>query len=236
MQKTKRYILSTRPLPKPLVEEAEAQGIIIEELSFIQTKPVEDAAVMARIKELAQQEATVVFTSMNAVEAVAAQIDAAPRWKLYTLENTTRTLAIEKLRGAQLVAVAEDSKRLGERMIDDGVQSVVFFCGNIRRDELPNKFRSEKVPVEEIVVYETEETPSSIDKEYDAILFFSPSAVNAFFKINKPAKETRLFAIGNTTAEAIRQYSHTKIIKGNTADKVELARDAIRYFTANKQD
>ena len=86
--------------------------------------------------------------------------------------------------------------------------------------------------MEEVVVYETEETPSILTKDYEGILFFSPSAVHAFFSSNKPSKNTVLFAIGKTTEEAIRQHKGKKIVVASVSDKVEMARDAIDYLAS----
>src|SRR5215204_1855400 len=155
MESSKKYLLSTRPLPKAVIEEAAEKNIIIEELSFIATKPIVDEALLQKIKTLANEKHTVVFTSMNAVEAVADQIESNPDWKIYSLGNTTRKLIEEKWGADKIVASAENAQRLGERLIDDGVKDVVFFCGNIRRDELPSKIRSEGGKAEELVVYET---------------------------------------------------------------------------------
>ena len=231
MESTKKYLLSTRPLPRAIHEEGAKKNIIIEELSFIATKPIKDEALYQQIKTLATEQHTVVFTSMNAVEAVAAQINKVPAWQIYCIGNTTRKLIEEKWGKESIVATAENAQRLGERLIDDGIKEVVFFCGNIRRDELPNKIRSEKGKVEEVVVYETEETPTTLVRAYDGILFFSPSAVQAFYSQNKPSKQTTLFAIGKTTEEAIRQHKGHKIVVAHVTDKIELAREAINYLS-----
>ena len=232
MESSKKYLLSTRPLPKAVIEEAAEKNVIIEELSFIATKAVQDEAVFQKIKTLAGEKHTVVFTSMNAVEAVAHQVESTPDWKIYSLGNTTRKLIEDAWGPDKVIASAENAQRLGERLIDDGVEEVIFFCGNIRRDELPNKIRSEGGKMEEVVVYETEETPSILTKDYEGILFFSPSAVHAFFSSNKPSKNTVLFAIGKTTEEAIRQHKGKKIVVASVSDKVEMARDAIDYLAS----
>ena len=231
MQKIKRYILSTRPLAKEIHSEAEANGIIIEELSFIETQPIQDPELFEKIKQLATQKLTVAFTSMNAVEAVVKHIDKNVDWNIYCLGNTTKKLIEENLGSDKIVATAENAKLLAERMIDDGVKSIVFFCGNIRRDELINKFRSEKAQVEEVVVYETTELPAPLTKEYDAILFFSPSAVHSFYKANNLNRQTQVFAIGKTTAEALREHKHHKIIVAHATDKIEVAKQAIAYLS-----
>lgn len=234
MQKPKQYILSTRPLAKELIAEAEKDEIIIEELSFIDTQPIQDTQLFERIKQLSTQRITVAFTSMNAVEAVFANINNEVDWRIYCLGNTTKKLVEEKFGGDKIEATAENAKLLAERMIDDGVRNIVFFCGNIRRDELPNKFRSEKVGVEEVIVYETIELLATLTKEYNAILFFSPSAVHSFFKANTLDRHTQVFAIGKTTAETIREYRHHKIIVGNATSKNELVKQAIAYLAEHK--
>ncbi len=231
MQGDKKYLLSTRPLRRSIVEEAATKGVIIEELSFINTAPVRDDVLYQKIKALSSEAHTVVFTSMNAVEAVAAQVSEVPAWKIYSMGNTTRKLIEEAWGAGKIVATAENAQRLGERLIDDGVEKILFFCGNIRRDELPNKIRSEGGEVEEIIVYETAEQPTRLLKEYDGILFFSPSAVNSFFKNNKAAQRTHLFAIGKTTADTLRPFANRKIIVANASDKEELTRQAIDYLS-----
>ncbi len=231
MESDKKYLLSTRPLSKAIIDVAASKNIIIEELSFIETHPIKNEVVAQRIKQLATQICTVVFTSMNAVVAVAAQVDDVTGWKVYCLGNTTKKLIREKLSSAVIVATAENAQRLAEQIVDDEIKKAVFFCGNIRRDELPNKIRSEGGEVEEIIVYETVEKPAALTKEYDGILFFSPSAVRSFFKANKAPQQTQLFAIGKTTAETLRQFANRKIIVANASDKNELAKHAINYLS-----
>jgi len=234
MQETKRYILCTRPLAKDIILEAAKRNVVIEELSFIDTYPIETKDVTDRVKELAGQECTVVFTSMNAVEAVAAQVKDGVNWKVYCIGNTTKKLIEERLSSVIIIATGENAERLAERLVDDGVKKAVFFCGNIRRDELPNKIRSDGGAVEEVIVYQTIEKPSAVTKEYDGILFFSPSAVNSFFKSNKIPLRTELFAIGKTTADTLRKYANKKIIVAIVTGKQELVQHAIDYF--NKEN
>lgn len=233
MQETKRYLLSTRPLARAVVQEAERNNIIIEELSFIETKPVAGEAVVQKIRSLASGHHSVVFTSMNAVDAVADQVTDTPHWQVYCIGNTTQKQVTERLPMAKIVATGENAERLAERLVDDRIRNAVFFCGNRRRDELPNKIRSEGGVVEEVIVYETTDQPSVISKEYDGILFFSPSAVNSFFKSNKAPKNTELFAIGKTTAEAIRQFVNRKIIVANVTGKEDLVHHAVAFFNAS---
>ena len=232
MAKDRKYLLSTRPLPKSIIEEGLSKDVIIEELSFIAIEPIRDEDVLQKVKGFAKEEHIVVFTSMNAVEAVAAQVDDVPLWKIYSIGNTTNLLIEEKWGKGKVVATAENGSALAERLIDDDVRDMVFFCGNKRRDELPNKMRSEKRNVEEVIVYNTIETPSKLEKEYDGVVFYSPSAVHAFYTQNRPGKNTLLFAIGKTTEEAIHQYDSRKVIVGHEANKTDLVKRAIEYLSS----
>ena len=59
---------------------------------------------MKKLKYALMEIATVVFTSMNAVEAVAAHLnDYIPDWKIYCIGNTTKKL-VEKYFGEDLIA------------------------------------------------------------------------------------------------------------------------------------
>ena len=108
---------------------------------------------------------------------------------------------------------------------------VIFFCGGQRRDELPSILNDAGIEVDEIAVYQTIEVPHIIKKDYHGILFFSPSAVRSFFKVNKANGKTILFAIGNTTAAEIKKFSNNKILVSDEPGKESLVQKAIEYFT-----
>ncbi|NJE06734.1 hypothetical protein E3E36_11445 [Thermococcus sp. M36] len=69
-----------------------------------------------------------------------------------------------------------------------------------------------------------------MDKTYNGILFFSPSAVRSFFSNNRVATNTVLFAIGNTTAAEIKNFSANTIQTANESAKELLLNQAIHYF------
>lgn len=233
MQKTKRHILSTRPLPEALIREAAAQNISIETKSFIETKPVIDAGIAKRIYELFQKPIAAVFTSINAVTAVAELFQKPMPWMVYGIGHATANL-ITQLFQMPMAGTAANAESLADVIIKNGISDVTFFCGNIRRDVLPEKLRAANISVEEIVVYETIEKPHLVNAFYDAILFYSPSAVQSFFSINKINAATLLFAIGKTTAEQIKQHSDNRVIVASKTGKEDLVQEMIRYF--NKQN
>jgi uroporphyrinogen-III synthase len=94
---------------------------------------------------------------------------------------------------------------------------LTFFSGNLRRDTLPEMLSENEITFNEIKVYDTTLTPHKISDKVDGILFFSPSAVTSYLKKNTLANE-KLFCIGNTTADALRNVlSETNIKNIKTA-------------------
>jgi uroporphyrinogen-III synthase len=233
MQENNIHILSTRPLGKPLVAEALAAGIAVDELSFIETEPIQDIATQQEIEQAYLQSATVVFTSMNAVDAVVAWQDGQqPDWVIYCMGNTTKQKLKENFGDHSVVGTAKNATELAELIAEESdAEEVIFFCGEQRRDELPTILRKKGIEVQEILVYETIHTPHKISKNYHGILFYSPSAVHSFFSTNKVAEQTILFAIGTTTAKAIQHYCNNTIITGNEPGKENLVRQAMDFFS-----
>lgn len=226
-------ILCTRPLSQAIIGVANRKGLCTDVLPFIETVAIETVEVQQEIEHAFLLNTTVVFTSMNAVDAVAAYLtDEQPNWQVYCIGFTTQQL-VKKYFGAQvIVGVAENAAALAEKIIEDAAaDEVVFFCGNQRRDEMSTLLGVAEITVTEIVVYETIAVPHVVKKDYDAILFFSPSAVNSFFSVNKIKRETLFFAIGTTTAAAIEQYNNGKIIIAAQPGKEALMQQAIEFFS-----
>ena len=233
MQQNKILILSTRPIDAPLINEAKHQNIEIDILSFIETVQIRSIEVQQEIENALLKSSAVVFTSMNAVEAVANELDGhQPNWKIYSIGNSTRQL-VKKYFGEEAIAgTAESAAELAELIVEeDNSDDIFFFCGEQRRDELPDILRSNDFDVNEIVVYQTIQVKHKIEKTYHGILFFSPSAVQSFFSNNKISDKTILFAIGNTTATEIKKYTNNKIITDDEPSKENLVMEMIRYYT-----
>jgi uroporphyrinogen-III synthase len=119
---------------------------------------------------------------------------------------------------------------LAEEIIRHKVAEIVFFCGNKRRDELPSFLKQAGVKTQEVVVYETAETPATTTNEFDAVLFFSPSAVQSFFGANRMEPKTVCFAIGKTTAEEIQTRCDNKIIQPDLPGQNDMIKKLITYF------
>lgn len=227
----KTQLLSTVILGQPLVTKAAEGGMTLDCVSFIEVAAIDDAALMAEMERLCSMNITAVFTSVNAVKAVSKLVYIAkPNWQIYCIGNATKNALLDYFNAANIKGTANNAAQLAEIILMDDVNNVVFFCGDRRTDILPGILKGRQVLVHEMIVYKTTETPKEIDKEYDGVLFFSPSAAESFFSVNTISTGTVLFAIGNTTADAIKSFCANKVIVGDNPSKSQLVERAVQYF------
>jgi uroporphyrinogen-III synthase len=226
-------ILCTRPVDKSALDLCTANNISLDVLSFITTAPIETVEVQQEIENALILSTVVVFTSTNAVEAVAKFLfDAQPDWRIFCIGNTTMQLVKKYFGEEKIAGFASSAVELAELIIeDDEIETAIFFCGDKRRDELPEILSGNNIDVQEIIVYETLPVHHKIEKEYLGILFFSPSAVESFFALNKLNEKTILFAIGSTTASTIQKFCANKIKISEEAGKQNLVEKMVAYFT-----
>jgi uroporphyrinogen-III synthase len=251
MTGNKIRILSTRPLDPSLAEQAAERGVLLESLSFIVTTPIVEENACRKIAELAQEAAVLVFTSMNAVDAVAGCLGALTGTgnlvrtedshtgtiqipgKIFCIGSATKERVLAHFGEGSIAGTADSAAALADTIAaQENIKEVAFFCGDQRRDELPKKLWDAGVRVKELVVYQTKLTPHTILAGYDGIVFFSPSAANSFFSENSLPAETILFAIGHTTAETIRSWCINPVIVSDAPGKDALIRQVIDHFAA----
>jgi uroporphyrinogen-III synthase len=235
---SKLTILSTRPVDQDMIDLALTRGATIDVESFIETAANINEQTGKKLSGLLQQQIIAVFTSINAVEAVATRIDKKkPAWKIFCVGNATRDLIKNKFGEDAVIGKADSAAQLADVIIAQrNIAAVVYFCGDRRRDELPDRLSREAITVHELAVYKTKTTARKIDKQYDAVLFFSPSAADSFFSMNSLPAETILFAIGDTTANAIKKRTNNTLIIGQSPGKKLLVAEALDYFQANHAD
>jgi uroporphyrinogen-III synthase len=213
MQQSNIYLLSTRVLDDMLISRAVESNLTIECVSFIETKHLQSEALQQHLQALADESVTAVFTSMNAVNAVASQLPQIPQWKIFCTGGITKEYVIKYFGEASIAATAKNATVLAEKIIAANPSSpIIFFCGDQRLNDLPELLKAHDKAIDEVIVYTTEETPVFIERNYQGILFFSPSAVHSFFSLNTVATDVVLFSIGQTTAATIQSYCTNKVV------------------------
>ena len=242
MENEAPYLLCTRPVTTVQQQKAAEAGVVLHGISFIETVERKTDALLKQVQKLATKELNVVFTSMNAVDAVAGMLSAdstlkknQPKWNLYSIGGRTAQLLRQHFPSSTLKSEAPYGGMLAKKIILENPRGqVVFFCGNIRRNELPDQLLKHGFSLDEITVYDTISTPQQLERKYNGVLFFSPSAVESYFSLNAPQPDQYFFAIGQTTAEAIRSFSKENVLFSPTTDKEALIATAIDFFKQQK--
>ncbi|HEX3933701.1 MAG TPA: uroporphyrinogen-III synthase, partial [Puia sp.] len=163
------YVLSTRPLSGVLIEEAAAKGVMIDVVPFIDTTQLKDETLTKHLGELIKRPMIAIFTSVNAVTAI--EGEERPHWKIFSIGEATRRAVSERFGEHTIAGMANSAKELAETIIrsQPGLEAPMelwFFCGDRRREELPDRLKAAGWQVHEVIVYQTILTPHRIDKTY----------------------------------------------------------------------
>jgi len=238
MPSTKPTILCTGPVDETVLKSAEYQDVTIDVIPFTAISTDIPGAIQQQIKDTLTQHRTVVFTSSNAVRAVGELMKKQPKdWTIFCIGNTTYSLAKKYFGAENIKDTASTAAALAKKILPNTeITGITFFCGNLRRSELPDALVKNGVKVTEIIVYETSLVPVSLEKKYDAVIFFSPSAAESFFSKNTVPQNTTLFVMGKTTADSIKKYSGNQIITGNEPDKNALIKEAVDFVHSRRAE
>ena len=175
----------------------------------------------------------VVLTSQNAVNALLENflITDLNFENIYCVGKRTKRL-IERKFGK--VTKAENSALKLAMYLAENLEKkeITFFCGNKRRDELPDILNNHNIKVNEIACYQTQLTPKKVDEKYRSILFFSPTGIESYIKQNTATNKIA-FCIGDTTANEAKKYFKEVIV--SKLPSVESVLDSVnQYFIKNK--
>lgn len=191
----------------------------MEEVSMIDISFGENFMVEEKVENA-------VFTSANSVRSVfsvhgnsIANFDT-----IFCVGEKTKYL-LEQL-GLQVSVVANNAIELADALaarfsaVENSLKEISWFCGNLRNNDLPRIMAENGVLVTEYLVYETKFVPVKLDDVYDAILFFSPSGIKSYLKLNKTTLKP-VVCIGATTAtEAIQHFDNVYIADDTSVESV----------------
>ncbi len=213
-----KTILSTKKLSEAQQQLVLNSGLGLVHMDFIDTAPLNF--------EYDDTVSNAIFTSKNGVLAVlkeGIQINNA-----FCVGFRTKELLEKK--GITVSLAEKNGATLGKSITNRYKKtSFVYFCAEDRLDILPNILNEEGINFKEILVYRTVSTPKKVYSEFDGVLFFSPSGVNSFFKLNE--LNSHAFCIGNTTASALKKHT-TNYTVAKTPSIENVLVTAINYFKA----
>ena len=140
----KGHIWITKSLSEQQKACAQNSGLDVKEIALTKIQHLDFP------KDLPKAEAWI-FTSQNAVNNLSQNNFAG---KVYASGRQTAKALKEK--GVETtIGDSETAQSLAELIAEDGVKSALFFCGNIRRNELPNYLAKKGIQLKEEVVYHT---------------------------------------------------------------------------------
>lgn len=117
MDKQSVHILSTATLPAGCVSLAIQHNIQVDILPFIRTKSVIDSSLKRWIKSVAQHPQTVIFTSKQAVQAVADTVKGQlPDWQFYCIEGVTRKEVLRNWNKKTILHTAPNGAALAKKI------------------------------------------------------------------------------------------------------------------------
>ena len=197
-------ILSTKTLLNNQKQALVNANFNVIEVDFIHTK--------SQAFKLTEINDNLIFTSQNAVQSflLDPKSEDLKTKNVFCVGLKTKILLSES--GFNVIAYTGYAADLAEIItLIYANESYTFFSGNLRRETLPEALKEAKVKFNEIQVYETTLTPQKIETSVDAIMFFSPSAIESYLKENKIKNET-CFCIGTTTSSALEGITKNIVI------------------------
>ncbi len=225
-------ILTTKSLKPYIKEQLVNKDFNVLEHDFIRLEEVKNNEFNSILNT---HLANYIFTSKNAVrffieKAGDNKININKKAFFCALSGETQKALLDE--GFTVNIVADNAADLAKKIIKErSFTEYIFFCGDKRRHELPDLLKNGGVAVLEQVLYKNIEQSKKIDSNFQAIMFFSPSAVQSFFDKNVLPKNTTCFCIGYTTANALKNYKiSNKIIVSNYPSQQNMVDVLLNYF------
>lgn len=166
-----------------------------------------------------------VFTSVNGVEGFLSNfrdswqhLTADQKPQIAVVGNKTAQKAEEEGLSVNFQPEKANGKSLGQQLPLQSDLPILFPCGDQARKALPQALEERGVAVYKLVVYQNspvtytkESFANTLSSRLDAVLFTSPSTVNAFFDhCHKyaiwPEPSTVIACIGDTSGNQVKQW------------------------------
>lgn len=203
------HILATRKMSDEDIRLAEEMGL------EIQVEPVLDFEfidVKSEFLKLCDSESidAFVFTSRNGVLGFQKIIPDLPddlkKFRIFAVGKKTAE-QLGKMGVTATIPDKSNAKGLARLIVkEDKIHSLIHFCGDKRRNEFSQIVTGSGKNVYELIVYKTSKKQAlSHEMNAEAILFYSPGAVDAFLdNHDNGVLDLPVFAIGSTTAGAMQ--------------------------------
>jgi len=228
-----KTVLSTRSLSEKDIAYARSLDLEIQCEDFIEVKIIsfDDAGFLKNDFD------SVVFTSSNAVKALMEK-SGYKEWlkskNIFSISGKTNEELLKS--GIHAVTIANDAETLANKIVQGELsKNILHPCGNLTLDILKTKMNQSNIKYHPLIIYKIKLKSIKLEKEYDAVLFFSPSGVESFFTANKLGEQTIVCCIGERTVKTLKEkQALSKIIIPDFPSPESMIEVTANYFQKNK--
>ena len=223
------HIACTRIIDAQIKQEANSRGLIVEDKELIHIDLLDSPEV---VDILRKNTFPIIFTSQYGVQAVHKliqkyQIELA-EINTYCISGKTAKIAAEA--GFRVKDTALNSNLLAKIIVAAKDQNSFLHAGtNLALTEWVSYLSAHQINIKTIQVYHKSLHPQSFAKSA-AVLFFSPSQIDAFLQVNTLDEQTPAFCIGETTAGHLSETQHKNIIKADEPNEQAVFKLVYSYF------
>lgn len=224
----KTDILFTKYYPKAFFAQHFGSQFHVVSLDFIQTEMTDLNEIKAQLKPNIQK---YIVSSVRAAEYIKSfqllgEFFCVGEKSAKILQNAEKTVTFSAKTASELVEFIQNNVSKPELF--------QFFCSSIRRDEIPNKLKKSGYEVNEVITYKTTPQPVQLIQTFQAYVFFSPSGVKSFAAQYDIPEKAVIFAIGETTANAVQVELKQDAVYSKNSDLESLIQLIKTYFNAEK--
>jgi len=210
-------VLSTKKLNPP-----QREVILNTNIDLIEYNAI---SIEKKTVEITEKVDNAIVTSQNSARIIIES--KIPINKVFCVGD--KTMFLLKENGYFVSKTAKNALELAQFLVKNHKNDVFkFFCGNIRRAELPKILQVNSINFTEEVLYNTVLNSKRFEKKNEAVLFFSPSGVESYIQENS-LENSIAFCIGNTTANEVKKYT-SNIVVASQATIESTIDELIRYF------
>ena len=150
------------------------------------------------------------FTSQNAVRCFIKQYPKAKKSSTFCVGAKTAQYLTDQ--GFEVLEYADNARSLAQTIVENYPHfNFLHPCGTLRRKELEAILKENNVRYKELNVYDTVLNQTHFQRQFDGVLFFSPSGVQSYLKQNHMAQSIA-FCIGETTATEAKKTTNKVVV------------------------
>ena len=231
-----RQVLSGKTLNEETLTYARTLNLDVQCMNFIEVTQIPFNIELVKNADFD----AIAFTSLNSVKFFASNAECKKLMetkKVFSLSGATAGILLKI--GIKPFATANDAATLAAMIIESTItKSILHPSGSLKLDVLQQNLSKANINYHPLLVYKTDLNETiKTDKNFDAVMFFSPSGVDSFLNVNTWNAKTIACCIGKTTGEAFRnKQPDANIITPILPSPESMLKKISNYFQTHKAE